>query len=116
MRSSRAAGSPAHVQNASYSDAPAGGSAWAGKVSRSPEIHSIARNCTDWKPDAGASGSRNSRKPSGPMVSSTSRWSSSSRSTASTRRSAGAAACGRPASSASRAATSSCRMSLNHSS
>ena len=87
-----------------------------GQVSRAPDSHSIARNWRDWKPDAGASGSRNARNPSGLIVSSTSSWSSSSRSTATVRRRHGAAACGRPAASASRAAASSCRISLNQSS
>ena len=48
-------------------------------------------------PDAGVSGSRNSMKPSGLIVSSTSRWSRSRRSIAIVRCSGPTAACGRPA-------------------
>ena len=56
---------------------------------------SISRNWRDWKPLAGASGSRNSRKPSGPIVSSTSSLASSSRSIATRRLSPGSAPPGR---------------------
>ena len=51
-----------------------------------PDRNSISRNCTDWKPLAGASFSRKARKSCGVMVSRTWIWSIRTRSTACTRR------------------------------
>ena len=88
--------------------------------SLAPDRNSSSRNCTDWKPLAGASAARNSRKSCGVIVSSTSIWLTSSRSMTCTRRSRCRArqvtAPSVLASIASRTAVSSCSSCLNHSS
>ena len=68
-----------------------------------PDRNSSSRNCTDWKPLAGASFERNTRKSWGVMVSSTASCATSTFSIASTRRSRWRAHRSRPSLIASRA-------------
>ena len=79
--SARRAGRRSRACSASVS--PLNRSTYAGSLA--PERNSSSRNCTDWKPLAGASRCRNSRKSCGVIVSSTSIWCTSTRSMTCTR-------------------------------
>ena len=77
---------------------------------------SISRNCTDWKPDAGASLFRNAMKSCGDIVSSTDSCSTSSRSISCTRLNRCSVTGTLPSNILSRHDSSSNSSSLNHSS